>query len=477
MSSKSRNENFPDVEEGLAGPHSPSPSIVDADRFGDVSLFETCAPLTLAEEAEQHFGPVTLENNAGNEGEMAADGDDGQTQPSWRAAMDRFFAAQLAGNAIEREEAWNQLVRSMKPPKTNNGALGERHHARSSPRGASAGSNGNGVGGERRGGAAAVGAVVETISDDTPFSHCSNFMESNADNEGKWAASAAPRAMIETTDDDAPPAPFNSMEFDADNEGKWAVAETARAVVETTDDDAPPAPFNSIEFDADNEGKWAAAAASRAMIETTDDEAAPAPFNSMEFDADNEGKWVAAAASRAMIETTDDEAAPAPFNSMVFDADNERQWAGAVACDELRDRSAQFQTGLASNRVPLFLSDRESRIHDIDIYSRPGHASESRTYPAEEDGHVAVDEREDLLEADVERDSAILVPEATLVNEEEVIIATTLEPTIPWWKQRRTIMLLSMLLLLVVVSAALGATRSLNNNEGEPELTVSLITA
>ncbi len=197
----------------------------------------------------------------------------------------------------------------------------------------------------------------------------------------------------------------------------------------------------------------------------------------MEFDADNEGKWVAAAASRAMIETTDDEAAPAPFNSMVFDADNERQWAGAVACDELRDRSAQFQTGLASNRVPLFLSDRESRIHDIDIYSRPGHASESRTYPAEEDGHVAVDEREDLLEADVERDSAILVPEATLVNEEEVIIATTLEPTIPWWKQRRTIMLLSMLLLLVVVSAALGATRSLNNNEGEPELTVSLITA
>ena len=442
MSSKSRNENFPDVEEGLACPHSPSPSIVDADRFGDVSLFETCAPLTLAEEAEQHFGPVTLENNSGNEGEMAADGDDGQTQPSWRAAMDRFFAAQLAGGAIEREEAWNQLVRSMKPPKTNNGALGERHHARSSSRGASAGSNGNGVGGGRRGGAAAVGAVVETISDDTPFSHCSNSMESNADNEGKWAASAAPRAMIETTDDDAPPAPFNSMEFDADNEGKWA-----------------------------------AATASRAMIETTDDEAAPAPFNSMEFDADNEWKRAATvAATGVVVATTDYEIPASPFYSMEFDADNERQWAGVVACDELRDRSAQFQTGLASNRFPLFLSDRE-RIHDIDIYSRPGHASESRTYPAEEDGHVAVDEREDLLEADVERDSAILVPEATLVNEEEVIIATTLEPTIPWWKQRRMIMLLSMVLLLVVVSAALGATRSLNNNEGEPELTVSLITA
>ena len=129
---------------------------------------------------------------------MAADGDNGQTQPIWWVAMDRFLAAQTAGNAIAREEAWNQLVRTMKPPKTNSNARGERHHTRSSSRDASAGSNGSGVGGGRGGCSVAARAVIETISDGNPPSHCFNTMESDADNEGEWTAAATPGAMIET---------------------------------------------------------------------------------------------------------------------------------------------------------------------------------------------------------------------------------------------------------------------------------------
>ena len=117
------NDFFPKIEEGLADPPPPSPFFVDADRFIDVSSFATFAPLALTEAAEQDFGPVTLEINAGNEGEMAANGADGHTQPGWRGVVDRSLSAQLAAYAIAREKACNRLVRTV--------TRGERHRARS----------------------------------------------------------------------------------------------------------------------------------------------------------------------------------------------------------------------------------------------------------------------------------------------------------------------------------------------------------
>ena len=250
------------------------------------------------------------------------------------------------------------------------------------------------------------------------------------------------------------------------------------AEAEIADEATTPATCDVFEEDPDNEMVRAATAALRAiLLETIDDDDAlfADRFNSMEFDADNEGKREVAAAARAVVETTEYDSPPASFNSEDIDAGNERERAVVAASDELRDTSVQFQTGLASNRVRLFLSGRNGMIHDINTYSRPVHASESHAYSAEEDECVVLEEREDSLEA--EGNSAIFVPEATLVKEEEVIIATTLEPTMPWWKQLRTKILLFVVLLLVVVSAALGATLSLNNKEEEPELTVSLIAA
>jgi hypothetical protein len=112
MSNTRPNANFPEIEDGLADPPPPYPLFVHADHFIDVP-----------EAGDQDFGPVTLEINAGNEGEMAANGADGHTQPGWRAAVERFLAAQLAAYAIAREKAWKRLVRTA--------TRGERHCARS----------------------------------------------------------------------------------------------------------------------------------------------------------------------------------------------------------------------------------------------------------------------------------------------------------------------------------------------------------
>ncbi len=110
MSNTCPNANFPKIEEGLADPPPPYPLFFHADRF-----------INVPKAAEQDFGLVTLEINAGNEGEMAANGADGHTQPGWQAMVERFLAAQLAAYTIAREKSWNRLVRTS--------TRGERHHA------------------------------------------------------------------------------------------------------------------------------------------------------------------------------------------------------------------------------------------------------------------------------------------------------------------------------------------------------------
>jgi hypothetical protein len=248
-------------------------------------------------------------------------------------------------------------------------------------------------------------------------------------------------------------------------------------MVETTDEDAPPAPFNSMEFDAGSEETRTATAAAGAMLLETidDDDAAPTPFNSTEFDSDNEEKRTATAAAGAMLlEAIDNDPAPAPFNSMEFEehgADPSKPNAmqrtntsdedsnTLVPSEDIRDQSAQFRMGLASNRVPFFTAGRagmdrnDGRNRGIDIHTVPRNAVESRTHPMDNNLPVVGEEKEEVsgpdivLEADVERDFTIHIPEATLVverNEEVVFIATPVdpatppEPSVPWWKDRRT---------------------------------------
>jgi hypothetical protein len=138
-----------------------------------------------------------------------------------------------------------------------------------------------------------------------------------------------------------------------------------------------------------------------------------------------------------------------------FDGDYEwkRVAAAAAASEENIGTSSQMRTVLPSNRVPSSLSNRDGRNDDT--------ALEFSTHPVVDDACPVVGERGNvsalnwLLEADVECDSTIFVPEATLVNEEEVIIATPLEPAKPWWKQHRKIYLLPVVLLVLVISSAL----------------------
>ena len=221
--------------------------------------------------------------------------------------------------------------------------------------------------------------------------------------------------MVETTDEDAPPAPFNPMEFDAGSEEtREATAAAGAMLLETINDDDPaPAPFNSLEFDSDNEEKMAATAATGAMLLETiddDDDAAPAPFNSMEFEEHG--------------------ADPSKPNAMQqTNISDEDSITLVPVHEDIRDESAQFQTGLASNQVPLFPASRagmdrnDGRNCDIDIHTPPRNAVESLTHPMDNTLRAAGEEKEEvsgpdiILEADVERDVTIHIPEATLVVE------------------------------------------------------------
>ncbi|KAL3772983.1 hypothetical protein ACHAW5_005055 [Stephanodiscus triporus] len=177
--------------------------------------------------------------------------------------------------------------------------------------------------------------------------------------------------MVKTTNKDAPPAPFNSMEFDAGSEETRAVTAAARPVLLETidDDDAAPAPFNSMEFDSDNEEKrTATAAAGAVLLETIDDDdaAAPAPFNTMEFEEHRDDPSERNAMQRT--NTVNEDSILVPLR------------------EDIRDQSAQFRTGLASNRFPLFPASKAGGSRQwrgiVTLMSTVrGTWLESRTYP------------------------------------------------------------------------------------------------
>ena len=211
-----------------------------------------------------------------------------------------------------------------------------------------------------------------------------------------------------------------------------------------------------------------------------DNEAPPQPFNSAEFDEGNAEKWAAASRARAQVESTDDDVPP-PATS-----------AGITVpprC-EIQNESIQVPSSHISNRVPLFLADGGGGCHDINTYSRPRQTVETRTHPTGGDVHASGQENEDVpddslqsdtnrVRSDFERDSTIVVPEATLVRDSEVYIATQIEPiepAIPWWKQRRTRFLLGALVVIVITfSIALALSLREDGNTEAPEAQVIVV--
>ena len=106
--------------------------------------------------------------------------------------------------------------------------------------------------------------------------------------------------------------------------------------------------------------------------------------------------------------------------------------------------------------------------HGIDTYSRLRQTVETRIHPTDDYVHASGQENEDnpdeslqtdttRVRSDFERDSTIVVPEATLlVRDSEVFIATQvkpIEPALPWLKQRRTIFLIGALVVIVIASS------------------------
>jgi hypothetical protein len=211
------------------------------------------------------------------------------------------------------------------------------------------------------------------------------------------------------------------------------------------------------------------------------DDAPPAPFNSAEFEECNTEKRVAASRARAQIESIndDDEAPLTPSAGIIV-----------PPRDEIQNESVQVPSSHFSNRVPLFLADGGGGGHGIDTYSRPRQTVETRIHPMGDDVHASGQENKDVpdeslqtdttrVRSDFEHDSTIVVPEATLVRDSEVFIATQvepIEPALPWLKQRRTRFLIGALVVIVIASSIAFALRLKEDGNTEvPEAQVIVV--
>ena len=211
------------------------------------------------------------------------------------------------------------------------------------------------------------------------------------------------------------------------------------------------------------------------------DDAPPAPLNSAEYEEGNGEMWAAASRARAHVESVndDDEAPPATSPGITV----------PPRC-EIQNESIQVPSSHISNRVPLFLADGGGGCHDINTYSRPRQTVETRTHPTGGDVHASGQENEDVpddslqsdtnrVRSDFERDSTIVVPEATLVRDSEVFIATQvepIEPALPWLKLRRTRFLLgALILILITFSITLAFNLREDGNTEAPEAQVIVV--
>ena len=187
---------------------------------------------------------------------------------------------------------------------------------------------------------------------------------------------------------------------------------------------------------------------------------------------------MAASRARAQIESIDDddEAPPTPSAGIIV-----------PPRDEIQNESVQVPSSNFSNRVPLFLADGGRGGHGIDTYSRPRQTVETRIHPTSEDVYASGQENEDVpdeslqtdttrVRSDFERDSTIVVPEATLVRDSEVFIATQVEPALPWLKQWRTRFLVGALVVIVIASSIAFALRLKEDGNTEaPEAQVIVV--
>jgi hypothetical protein len=131
----------------------------------------------------------------------------------------------------------------------------------------------------------------------------------------------------------------------------------------------------------------------------------------------------------------------------------------------------------------LFLADGGGGGHGIDTYSRPRQTVETRIHPTGDDVYASGQENEDVpdeslqtdttrVSSDFERDSTIVVPEATLVRDSEVFIATQVEPiqpALPWLKQWRTRFLVGALVVIVIASSIAFALRHKEDGKSKQE--------
>jgi len=185
-------------------------------------------------------------------------------------------------------------------------------------------------------------------------------------------------------------------------------------------------------------------------VESLNELSSPEPFNSALFESNK------VSATDNHIESINELSPPEPFKYAVFEDEDSRAKKNQAVANFSEEDSIIFPTR----------EDIEDEVEfktPANVHFNSGHA-----YADEEGGAL----EDDITPAnDTHQMNANVSPvnqglpevEAYLVEErdEEVFIATHLEPTLPWWKERRTKILLLMVFAVVAALAiALGVSFS-----------------
>lgn len=125
--------------------------------------------------------------------------------------------------------------------------------------------------------------------------------------------------------------------------------------------------------------------------------------------------------------------------------------------------------------------DRRRGFELHDVASQPGdnaNTSEDATAGADENGApvgAAVSVQEDYGDRGEHR-STLVIPEAFAVEDEDVIMATPLEPALPWYNQRRSKCFLGVgMVLLAGLAVSLGMALTRSNNQPASSTVVTVI--
>ena len=283
-----------------------------------------------------------------------------------------------------------------------------------------------------------------------------------------------------------PPRRFNVADYDEDQDAKlkskakqsMAAASSlpqpeptrqATNGLELIDDHGPPLPIGTIESQLD-EAEWGgkpfAKPSSGKLEQIKDDEgphhASTALAASLEATNENEGKAGAFASLPQLILPKPSR----PFNIADYDEG-----------EDAKIKSEAKQVDASKSMDSSIIVPTEEDMADGAALD-PAIGRERRRTRGDEGGAVDLElggkveplqseeeESEELLQGDVAPFNGELpVLKAYIVEEEseqDVVIATQLEPILPWWKQRRTKLLLGAVFVVVAVLAiALGVSLS-----------------